>query len=52
MIRQVQRYKKKNLQEAACDSIATAMESDGILVYLHDVLGISFHFATKGDILK
>ena len=27
------RYKKKNLQEAAWDDIATAMESDGIIVY-------------------
>ena len=27
------RYKKKNLQEAAWDDIATAMESDGISVY-------------------
>ena len=27
------RYKKKNLREAAWDDIATAMESDGILVY-------------------
>ena len=44
------RYKKKNLHKAAWDDIATAMESDGILVYSIDFPQISFHFA--GNNLK
>ena len=38
------RYKKKNLREATWHDIATAMESDGILVYSIDFPQISFHF--------